>query len=65
MTRSRRPTSVDPEERLHAVARILAEAILRRRLRQFRPTGRRENCLELSDSTSAHVDEPSRTGEDR
>ena len=36
MTRPQRPTSVDPEERLQAVARLLAEGILRRRMRLFR-----------------------------
>ncbi len=60
------PTPPDPDERLLTVARILAEGILRRRLRQIvakRPQGTGENCLEVPARPSAHVVETSRNGE--
>ncbi len=59
--------SMDTEERLLEVARLLAEAILRSRLRAFlkrnATCGTREDSLELSASSSAHACETSRNGE--
>jgi hypothetical protein len=57
--------SLGPEDRLAAVARLLAEAILRRKLREFRRLGRGENCLEVSTRLRTHVLETSRIGEGR
>ena len=69
MTRPPRPTSVDPEGRLDAVARLLAAAILRRRMRHSRTKSRAslsgQNPLDLVPNSSAHVVETSRNGEDR
>ena len=65
MTQPRRPASLDTEERLDAVARLLAEAILRSRLRRNRGKSSRNNSLDLVPNSSAHVVETSRNGEDR
>ena len=59
------PMAPDPDERLLTVARLLAEGLLRARMRAFRRRGRERNSLELSAHPSAHVVETSRTGEDR
>jgi hypothetical protein len=67
MNRSYTATSRDSDGRLQAAALILAEGILRRRLRQFgqksRHSGAAENPLELVPRSSAHVAGESRTGE--
>ncbi len=59
--------SMDTDERLQEVARLLAEAILRSRLRRFlkrnATCGTREVVLELSATSSAHACEMSRNGE--
>ncbi len=57
----------DADDRLDQVARLLAEAILRHRLRLFlkrnATSGTRENVLALPASSSAHACETSRNGE--
>ncbi len=59
--------SMDSDERLLEVARLLAEGILRSRLRRFlkrnATLGTREIPLELCASSSAHACETSRNGE--
>ena len=59
--------SLGPQERLQEVARILAEGLLRRRLRRLRDMRQRrvsrENSLELLPTSRTHRIEPSREGE--
>jgi hypothetical protein len=57
------PPTALADDRLQATARLLAEAILRRKLREFRRSGRERNSLELSPRTRTHVLETSRIGE--
>ena len=57
------PDHMSADERLNAVARLLAEGLLRARMRAFRRRGRERNSLELSAHSSAHVLETSRNGE--
>ena len=55
--------ATNTDDRLDAVAQLLAEAILRRNLRRFRPTGRENISLELSAKQSLHVLPKSRSGD--
>jgi len=55
--------SSDTDDRLGAVARVLADGILRRKLRGILRAGRERNSLEVSAPSSAHVHETSRDGE--
>lgn len=61
------PDEMDADARLQAVARILAEGLLRSRLRAgvkgIPATGTRENPLEVSTASAAHGGETSRNGE--
>ena len=63
MSRGLDPCHMTSDERLGGVARILAEGLLRARIRAFRRWGRERNSLELSARPSAHVLEPSRNRE--
>jgi len=60
-------TPLPAADRLDEVAELLAEGILRARLRHFRPTRRRprseRNPLELCPPSSAHASNPSREGD--
>ncbi len=60
MSRGLDPCHMTSDERLTAIARLLAEGLLRARIRAFR---RERNSLELSRVPSAHVLETSRNGE--
>ena len=63
------PVPDDPQERLDEVSELLAEAILRARLRRERRSNLRRrdaerNCLEVFRTTRTHACEPtSRKGE--
>ena len=57
------PQPLPADDRLAAVARLLAEALLRRKLRESRRSGRERNLLEVSARSSTHVRETSRDGE--
>ena len=63
MNSSASPERMDPDDRIGAVSRILAEAILRRKLRGILRAGRERNSLELCAPSSAHAGRTSRNGE--
>ncbi len=63
MSRGLDPCHMTSDERLGEIARILAEGLLRARMRAFRRRGRERISLELSVHPSAHVLETSRNGE--